>query len=284
VTVNPPDREGRRAILALHARGVPLAASVELDSLAAGTPGFVGADLANLVNEAALLAARAGGEQVTPDHLEAAMDRVLAGPARKGRILSPKERRIVAFHEAGHAIVAERCATAEPVRKISIVPRAIGALGFMQQIPDERSLLQHDELLDRLRVLLGGRAAETICLGQVSTGAANDLDRATALAQRMMCEFGMSPSLGPVRYGVLGRGPLRDEPSAGPDSPSSETIARIDLEVREMLDARSAEAREILEADREALESVAQALLEHETIGREEFLALLDAGRSVEVA
>src|SRR5690606_37562313 len=192
VVVDRPDRAGREAILRVHARGIKLAPGVDLDEVAQRTPGFVGADLANLLNEAALLAARRGLGAVTMAEIDEAVDRVIAGLEKKGRLIHEKERRIVAYHEAGHAIVAERIELAEPVKKVSIVPRSIGALGFMQQIPEERLLLQEDELRGRLAVLLGGRAAERLVFGQVSTGASNDLERATQLAQRMVTEFGLS--------------------------------------------------------------------------------------------
>jgi len=272
ITVNVPDRQGRLAILDVHARRIRLAASVDLGSVAGSTTGFAGADLANLLNEAALLAARAGCEEVGTAHLDAAIDRVLAGAQRKGQLLNDKERRIVAVHETGHAIVAERSGTSGPVRKISIVPRTVGALGFTQQLSEDRNLLQRDELLDRLRVLLGGRAAEEVVFGQVSTGAANDLERATVLARRMVCEFGMSTTLGPVRYVGGPTAPhLGDGGGEGP-GPSAGTAADIDREIRLLLEEQAAAARALVEADRAALGAIAEALLQKEDLDRDEFL------------
>ncbi len=275
ITVNAPDREGRRAILDVHARRIRLGAEVDLDTVARNTAGFAGADLANLLNEAALLAARERAQEVGPAHLDAAIDRVLAGPRRRSQVLNEKERRIVAVHEAGHAIVAEGSATADPVRKISIVPRTIGALGFTQQLPDDRSLLQHDELIDRLRVLLGGRAAEEIVFGQVSTGASNDLERATHLAHRMVREFGMSPELGPVRYGGGPASALPGAVGAGLAGLSDATASDIDRAVRLLLEEQASAARGILESDRPALDRVAYALLEREVLDRGEFMELM---------
>jgi len=275
VAVANPDREGRRAILDVHVRRVNLSPQADLDVVARNTPGFAGADLANLLNEAALLAAREGCDRVEAGHLDAAIDRVLAGPQRKGRPLSPKEREIVAVHEAGHALVAERCATAERVRKISIVPRTAGALGFTQQLPDDRTLLQKDELVDRLRVLLGGRAAEEIIFGQVSTGASNDLERATELARRMVCEFGMSGVLGPVRLDAGGAGSVAQVLGSGISNASDATSADIDREMRVLLQDQASAARSILEGEREALNRISAALLEHESLEREDLLFLL---------
>ena len=198
VLVDRPDGTGRHAILQVHARKVKLAGDVDLEYVARRTPGMVGADLENVLNEAALLAARGEKSEVGMPELHAAIDRVVVGLERKNRLTNTKERRIVAFHEAGHAIVAELAASAEPVHKVSIVPRGLAALGYMQQTPEDRNLLQEDELMDRLAVLLGGRAAEHVAFGKFSTGAANDLERATTLARRMVCEFGMSTTIGPV--------------------------------------------------------------------------------------
>src|SRR5207249_5529141 len=200
VLVDRPDNTGRHAILQVHARKVKLADDVDLEYVARRTPGFVGADLENVLNEAALLAARNEKLSVGMPELHAAIDRVVVGLERKNRLTNVKERKIVAYHESGHAIVAELAASAEPVHKVSIVPRGLAALGYMQQTPEDRNLLQEDELMDRLAVLLGGRAAEQIAFGKFSTGASNDLERATGLARRMICEFGMSSVIGPVAF------------------------------------------------------------------------------------
>ncbi|NIU78807.1 MAG: cell division protein FtsH, partial [Gammaproteobacteria bacterium] len=196
--VDRPDRQGREAILRVHAKDIRLAKDVDLEVLARRTPGFVGADLANLLNEGALLAARKDKTEVGMEDLDAAIDRVIAGLEKKNRLVNEKERRIVAFHEAGHAIVAERVEHADPVHKISIIPRGVGALGYTQQLPeDERYLLQKQELLDRMAVLLGGRVAEEIVFEEISTGASNDLERVAEMARNMVRQYGMSETLGP---------------------------------------------------------------------------------------
>jgi cell division protease FtsH len=273
--VDRPDRVGREAILQVHARKIKLGDDVDLAAIAQRTPGFVGADLANLLNEAALLAARHERTAVGNADIDAALDRIVTGLEKRTKLVHEKERPIVAYHEAGHALVAEATATSDPVKKISIIPRGFGALGFMQQIPDERFILQQDELVDRLAVLLGGRAAEQVIFGQVSTGASNDLERATGLARRMVCEFGMSEALGPVALVTQESSFL---PSAGREAPAafSEVTAReIDQEIMSLVTAAADRAREILENDRGLLETVAQRLLRDEVIERPEFLDIL---------
>ncbi|HWU39250.1 MAG TPA: ATP-dependent zinc metalloprotease FtsH, partial [Candidatus Acidoferrum sp.] len=201
VLVDRPDIKGREAILRVHAKGVKLAPDADLKVLAARTPGFVGADLANLINEAALLAARKNKNQVEMADLEEAVDRVVAGLEKKARVMSPKEKERVAYHEAGHALVAASVPSGDPVHKISIIPRGIAALGYTLQLPTEdRYLLTRSELLDRLAIMLGGRTAEALTFGEVSTGAQNDLQRAADTARRMVKEYGMSPRLGAVAF------------------------------------------------------------------------------------
>ena len=201
ILVDRPDINGREAILKIHTRKVLLSPEVDLHKIAARTPGFVGADLANLVNEAALLAARKNKEKVEPADFDEAIDRVVAGLEKKKRVMNPKEKEIIAFHESGHAIVAESVQHADPVHKISIIPRGIAALGYTQQQPTEdRYLMTRSELLDRLAVLLGGRVAEELVFGEISTGAQNDLQRATDIARSMVTEYGMSDRLGLVTY------------------------------------------------------------------------------------
>src|SRR5690606_30388616 len=201
VVVDRPDRRGREAILRVHARGIRLGPDVDLGVVARRTPGFVGADLANLLNEAALLAARRDKDAVEAEDVDEAIDRVVAGLEKRNRLIHEREREIVAYHEAGHAIVAERVEHADPVHKISIIPRGVAALGFTQQVPsDDRYLIQRAELDDRMAVLLGGRAAEELVFGEISTGAGNDLERATEMARRMVAEFGMSEIVGPVTF------------------------------------------------------------------------------------
>jgi cell division protease FtsH len=273
VLVDRPDGTGRHAILQVHARKVKLAGDVDLEYVARRTPGMVGADLENVLNEAALLAARGEKTEVGMPELHAAIDRVVVGLERKNRLTNTKERRIVAFHEAGHAIVAELAASAEPVHKVSIVPRGLAALGYMQQTPEDRNLLQEDELLDRLAVLLGGRAAEHLAFGKFSTGAANDLERATGLARRMICEFGMSSGMGPVAYQNEGRNRRAGDP--GPAEWSEDVTGRIEAEVQVVLTRAFDSAVDTLSRRRAVLDGMAEALLAQGSLEREEFLALL---------
>jgi cell division protease FtsH len=273
VLVDRPDGIGRHAILQVHARKVKLAEDVDLEYVARRTPGMVGADLENVLNEAALLAARNEKSAVGMPELHAAIDRVVVGLERKNRLINTKERRIVAFHEAGHAIVAELAASAEPVHKVSIVPRGLAALGYMQQTPEDRNLLQEDELMDRLAVLLGGRAAEHIAFGKFSTGAANDLERATGLARRMVCEFGMSTTIGPVAYPSNDNRGRRAGDAAG--DWSEEATGRIEAEVQALLTRAFDHAVDTLSRRRAVLDGMAEALLVQGSLERDEFLALL---------
>ena len=274
VLVDRPDGLGRHAILQVHARKVKLAGDVDLEYVARRTPGMVGADLENVLNEAALLAARGEKTEVSMLELHAAIDRVVVGLERKNRLTNTKERRIVAFHEAGHAIVAELAASAEPVHKVSIVPRGLAALGYMQQTPEDRNLLQEDELLDRLAVLLGGRAAEHVAFGKFSTGAANDLERATALARRMVCEFGMSSTIGPVTFqGNDGRHRRAGDTPSGDWSENA--TEKIESEVQALLTRAFDRACATLSHRRAVLDGMAEALLVQGSLERDEFLALL---------
>jgi cell division protease FtsH len=273
VLVDRPDGTGRHAILRVHARKVKLSDDVDLEYVAKRTPGFVGADLENVLNEAALLAARGEKLAVGMPELHAAIDRVVVGLERKNRLTNVKERRIVAFHESGHAIVAELAASAEPVHKVSIVPRGLAALGYMQQTPEDRNLLQEDELMDRLAVLLGGRAAEQLAFGKLSTGASNDLERATALARRMICEFGMSTGMGPVTLqSGDGRGRRAGDGAA---ELSENATGRIEAEVQSLLTRAFDQAVNTLSVRRAVLDSMAEALLAQGSLDREEFLAIL---------
>ncbi len=274
ILVDRPDGTGRHAILQVHAKKVRLGGDVDLESVARRTPGMVGADLENILNEAALLAARAEKLEIGMPELHAAIDRVVVGLERKNRLVNAKERKIVAFHESGHAIVAELAPSSEPVHKVSIVPRGLAALGYMQQTPEDRNLLQEDELLDRLAVLLGGRAAEKIAFGKFSTGAANDLERATSLARRMICEFGMSSVAGPVTFhSPDGRGRRAGDPPVG--EWSEEATGRIEREVDALLTRAFDAACETLSRRRAVLDSMAEALLAHGSLDRDAFLALL---------
>lgn len=274
ILVDRPDGTGRHAILQVHARKVKLAGDVDLEYVARRTPGMVGADLENVLNEAALLAARGEKSEVGMIELHAAIDRVVVGLERKNRLTNTKERRIVAFHEAGHAIVAELAASAEPVHKVSIVPRGLAALGYMQQTPEDRNLLQEDELMDRLAVLLGGRAAEHVAFGKFSTGAANDLERATTLARRMVCEFGMSASIGPVTF-QPNDGRNRRAGDAGGGEWSEDATGKIEAAVQTLTQRAFESACATLSHRRAVLDGMAEALLTQGSLEREEFLALL---------
>lgn len=279
VVVDRPDRNGREAILKVHAGGIKLAPDVDLTEVARRTPGFVGADLANLLNEAALLAARRDKAAVGMEEIDEAIDRVIAGLEKKNRLISDKEREIVAYHEAGHAIVAERVETADPVHKISIIPRGVGALGYTQQLPtDDRYLLQRGELRDRLCILLGGRAAESLVFGEISTGAGNDLERASEIARRMVVEFGMSDAVGPVhlsRGSAAGFLDLREQAGEKDRGYSDATAETIDSEVRRILNEASDRALEILDQERVVLDELAARLLEKEVVDRAELRELM---------
>ena len=269
VLVDRPDVAGRLAILKIHAQGITLGPDLDLERIARRTPGFVGADLANLLNEAALLAARRDKASVGMQEVDEAVDRIVAGLEKRNRLINDKERTIVAYHEAGHAIVAERVPTADPVHKISIIPRGVAALGYTQQLPTEdRYLLQKQELMDRIAVLLGGRVAEEIVFNEISTGAGNDLERVTELARSMVMEYGMSRELGPVNFA----GPRRNQflqggdGGASPRSYSEDTARSIDLEIRGLIDGTYERVRRILTQDRDVLEELAQRLLEVEVV------------------
>jgi cell division protease FtsH len=274
VLVDRPDMAGRLAILAVHSSDISLGEDVDLLTVARRTPGFVGADLANLLNEAALLAAREDKDQVEMIDIEHAIDRIIAGLEKRNRLVHEKERKIVAYHEAGHAIVAERAEHADPVHKISIIPRGVAALGYTQQLPDERLLIQGEELKDRIAVLMGGRAAEEIVFGDTSTGAGNDLERATEMARRMVAEMGMSPELGPVNFGRRQSLFLQGQ-DEGHMEYSEATARLIDRELHRLLVEGYDRALAILRQDRDILERLAALLLEKEVVDRDELRELM---------
>jgi cell division protease FtsH len=277
IVVDRPDLKGREAILRIHARGVKLLPGVKLETVAARTPGMVGADLAALVNEAALLAARRGLEGVGMAEFEEAVDRVMAGLERKSRLLSPREKRIVAFHEAGHALVALSCPNAEPVHKISIIPRGVGALGYTMQLPTEdRYLLTRGELLDRLAVLLGGRCAEEVTFGEVSTGAVDDLHRATAIARAMVTEYGMSDKLGPVVYERERRPRFLDAPWQSSPTYGEDTARVVDAEVARLVEEARTRALDIITKGRKDLQTIGEALIEREVVDAEELKEIMN--------
>ena len=276
VVVDRPDVTGRRDILKVHLKDKKIAKGVDLDVIARRTPGFVGADIANLVNEAALLAARRGKDRLGMSEFEEAIDRVMAGPERKSRIISPKEREIIAYHEAGHALVASKLEGSDPVHKISIIPRGHMALGYTLQLPEEdRFLISRQELADKITILLAGRTAESIKFGDVTTGASNDLERATQTARQMVTQFGMSERLGLVTLGrkqhevFLGRDIVEDR------NYSDEIAYAIDQEVRSIIDDSLEAARNILTVHRERLEEITRLLLEKEVLEGDELDELL---------
>ena len=282
VVVDRPDRAGRREILNVHTRGKPLAAEVDLDVLAGQTAGFTGADLANLVNEAALLAARTTRTRVAQPDLEEAILRVVAGPERRSRVVSGREREITAYHELGHAIVGHFLEHADPVHKISIISRG-QALGYTISLASEdRLLTTKAQLNDALAMTLGGRAAEQIVFGELTTGASNDLEKVTAMARQMVTRFGMSETLGPRVFGHDHAQPfLGRQHATAPDY--SHAIARqIDDEIRRIVDAAHDRAEEILLEHRDALTTIAEILLDRETLSREQFESLLAGEHAAE--
>jgi cell division protease FtsH len=277
VLVDRPDKIGRLAILKVHARGVPLAADADLEVIAAMTPGFAGADLANIINEAALLAVRRNKEQVGLAELQEAVERVIAGLEKKNRVLSPKEKERVAHHEVGHALVGLALPGSDTVQKISIIPRGIAALGYTLQLPtEERFLMTESELKNRLAVLLGGRVAEELIYQEVSTGARDDLMKATDIAKSMVKAYGMSDKVGQFSFDQE-RQPLflqAGQPHAGGDY-SEATAREIDCEVRRLIEEQYGRVRAILASQEEILRKAAQTLLVKEVISGEELKAIV---------
>jgi len=275
IAIDRPDIKGREAILNIHARKIKLCDDVYLKKIAAMTPGFVGADLANLVNEAALMAARKDADCVSMKDFQEALDRIIAGLEKKNRAINPKEKEIVAYHEAGHALVAMAVPNADPVNKVSIIPRGIGALGYTQQMPTEdRYLLTRQELIDRVSVLLGGRVAEELVFGDVSTGAMNDLQRATDIVKRMITEYGMSERLGPLTFRREPRSLfLQTETTSSflnERDFSEKTAEIIDEEMKQLIEKIHARTRRILEKSRSWLDRMARELLEKEVLEGED--------------
>jgi len=274
IVVDRPDLPGRRAILAVHARGKPLADDIDLEVLARQTPGFTGADLANLLNEGALLAARRGKDLIAMDELEESIERVIAGPERKSKLISEGEKKVIAYHETGHALVGWALPMADPIHKVTIIPRG-RSLGHTQSLPEEdKYIMRRSELVDQLAMFLGGRTAEELVFDDPSTGAGDDIEKATDIARQMVMEYGMSDRLGPMKYGhangevFLGRDYGRQQDY------SDEVAAFIDAEVRKLISQAHREARQILETHRAALDRMAAVLIEKETI---------DAGEVAEI-
>jgi cell division protease FtsH len=270
IAVEPPDLEGRHKILQVHARGKPLAEDVDLLAVARRTPGFTGADLANVLNEAALLTARNNGKVVDAKALDEAIDRVVAGPQKRSRLMNDKEKKITAYHEGGHALVAAALHHTDPVHKVTILPRG-GALGYTMVLPDEdKYSTTRNEILDQLTYMMGGRAAEELVFHDPTTGAANDIDKATTLARRMVTQYGMTERLGAVKFGTD-----RTEPFLGRDMGherdySEDVAGQVDEEVRRLIETAHQEAFDILVENRDILDGLVRALLERETLNKEE--------------
>ena len=279
IVVDKPDVKGRQEILKVHTRGKPLGKEISLEVLARRTPGFTGADLSNLVNEAALLAARRNKKRIEMPELEESVERVVAGPERKSKVISEREKKLTAYHEAGHALVGILLPHTDPVHKVSIIPRG-RAGGYTLMLPKEdRYYATRSELLEQLKVLLGGRVAEAVVLEEISTGAQNDLERATELVRKMICEYGMSETLGPITFGrrqeqvFLGRDISRDR------NYSEEVAFAIDKEVRKYIEEAYAKTEEMLRINLDKLHLIASALLERETLEGAELEQLLSEGR-----
>ena len=267
IVIDRPDILGREGILKVHAQGKPLAKDVDIKVLARRTPGFVGADLANMVNEAALLASRRDKKDIGMEEFEAAIDRVIAGPERKSRLINEKEKEIVAYHESGHALVAKLLLNSDPVHKVSIIPRGNAALGYTLQLPtQDRYLISKLELMDKLAVLLGGRVAEDIIFKDVTTGAQNDLERATKLARQMVTEYGMSDTIGPITLGRKEHEIFLGRDISEQRDYSEEVANKIDKEVSKIIETAYTRAKDVLTKNKSKLKKIARNLIERETL------------------
>lgn len=272
IVVDKPDRIDRRKIFRVHVQGLRLDETVDLAVLARHTPGFAGAEIANVCNEAALLAARKGRSAVQMDDFEQAVDRVIAGLEKKNKLISPEERKVIAYHESGHAIVGWFLEHTDPVVKVSIVPRGLSALGYAQHLPEERDLHSKEALMDRMTAALGGRVAEDLACGQITTGAQNDLERVTQMAYAMVVDYGMSDRIGVLSYNLSQRG--EREPLF--DKPYSDAMAEaIDEEVQDLLEEARSRAEAVLREQEEALNAMAEALLQNEVLGPEALVEIL---------
>lgn len=280
IVVDPPDVKGREAILKIHLRNKPVAPDVDVAVLAKRTTGFVGADLENLVNEAALLAVRAGRNVITMEDFEEAIDRVIAGPARKSKVISEKQKRIVAYHEVGHAIIASSVPNADPVHRISIIPRGYAALGYTLHLPaEDKYLVSREELLDNITTLLGGRAAEEIVFGDFTSGAANDIERATEIARKMVCELGMSESFGPLAWGKTEQEVFLGKELTRIRNYSEEVAKMIDHEIQKIVKSCYERAKDILRKNKEKMDLIVETLMEREVLSGEELRAMLNGAK-----
>jgi len=278
VVVPVPDVKGRAKILAVHGRKKALADNVEWDVIARGTPGFSGADLENMVNEAALLAARANADLITMQHLEQAKDKVMMGAERRSMIITEKEKEITAYHEAGHALVAMLLPGTDPIHKVTIIPRG-RALGLTQQLPvDEKHTYAKSFLQNNLCILLSGRVAEELVFGEITTGSGNDIERCSQLARKMVCEWGMSEEMGPLSYGKKEEQIFLGREIAQHRDYSESTAVRIDDEVKRIVLSANEKVNQLLSDNIEALKAIANALLERETLGREDIETLMAGG------
>lgn len=276
IVVDKPDLTGRLDILKIHTRDLTLAPDVDLGIVARRTPGFVGADLANVANEAAILGARKNHEAITTADFEAAIDRVLAGPEKKSSTLSPEEKHRVAYHESGHTLVAELVPTGDPVHKVSIIPRGIGALGYTMQLPEkEKFLATKTELLDQIAILLGGRVAEEIVFSDISTGAQNDLERSSELVRNMVCTYGMSEKLGLLTFGKKTVSPFLGNEYGQEKNYSEETARQIDAEVKAVVESSYKRVHTLLTENRKALDGLAARLEEKEVLDGDEVEAIV---------
>lgn len=277
IVVDAPDLKERLAILKVHTRRLRLAPNVDLEIIAQRTPGFVGADLANICNEAALLAARRNKEVIETSDLEDAIDRVLTGPEKKSRLINQQEKRIVAVHESGHALMALLLPHTDPVTRVSIIPRGLAALGYTLQTPKEdRYLITKTELLNRIKVMLGGRAAEDLIFSEISTGAQNDLQKATEFSRSMVIEYGMSDRLGLISIPDTDSGPYLRKRYGSGSSVSSETGREIEIEIKKMLDDLYKQTTDTLRQNKDKLERLSEALLEKETLEKDELLKIVE--------
>jgi len=282
VVVSRPDVRGREGILQVHTRKIPLAEDVDISVLARATPGFSGADLANLVNEAALLAARRNQKFVTMADFESSKDKVLMGAERKSMIITDEEKRLTAFHEAGHALVAALLPHTDPLHKVTIIPRGM-ALGLTQQLPtEEKHNYTKEQLQSRIAVCMGGRIAEDMVFQEISTGAQNDIEQATEMARKMVCEWGMSETLGPLTYGKKEEQIFLGKEFNRHQDYSEATALKIDAEIKRIVTEQYERAQRTLTDNREVLNRVAEALLEHEVLDAEQLKALVE-GRPIEV-
>ena len=276
IVIDKPDLNGRLAILKIHTVDLKLARNLDLEIIARRTPGFVGADLANVANEAAILAARTNREAITTEDFEAAIDRVIAGPEKKNSTLSSEEKHRVAYHESGHTLIAELVPTGEPVHKVSIIPRGIGALGYTLQVPEkEKFLATKNELLDQIAILLGGRVAEEIVFGDISTGAQNDLERSSELTRNMICSYGMSEKLGALTFGKKHLSMFLGTDYGEEKNYSEETARQIDSEVKAVIQESYQRVSSLLKKNRPVLDFLAAKLEEKETLSGEEVKSII---------